>query len=591
MNSRKNSNLLAAILNSLRHKELIFRREDASIEGAQEYTFKHDVLREVAYDTVLVKERKHYHALVAEWLIEKSQERMGEYLGLVAEHLEMAGRNVEAAAYYLRAGDQALSNFANVEAQGYYQRALNLHPDDELRLDLLTGLGRAVQRQGLYEKAVESWKQGIEISRKHAMLEKMVHLFTLAIRASNPVYPDQAMKLCRQALEYEQSLDESSVLAHLLHQVGRTYLFIGLHQQAIDYCRRALALGERLGDVAVQADSLVTMGTSPTVSAEHSLEYLTRAEMLAESHQLYYILGRARNNLANLYSSMIGDFKTSLDYGLKAGEIQSLRGDIEWELAANCTVAISKASLGDARGALELLEVIEERLKSSPQLIWLRQILLRWRGLTQIMLGDWRSAQRSIWLGHETARLADNPSQTTDFLIYSLLPGLLEIDRFLEKQDWKLVEPLVNEVIDRPGEDFNASLYSWMSAIFSRMGRQDEAETRLVAAEEQLNDFPNIENRWAYKRAKVELAVAKKDWRGALHWLEKLYDFASGCEYRWEMARTLLEWGDVYLSRGEVGDVEQARELYRQSLDIFTHMGADGYVRVVSERIDAIDKD
>jgi predicted ATPase len=297
-NGKKRNKPLGVILNNLRHKELVFRREDASIEGAQEFTFKHDVLREVTYDTVLVKERKHYHALVAEWLIEKSQERMGEYLGLVAEHLELAGRDKKAAHYYVLAGDQALSNYANVEAQAYYQRAMDLEPDDELRLDLLAGLGRALQRQGLSEKALEYWGQGIEISRKHAMLDKMVHFFTLAIRASNPFFPDQAMKLCQQALEYEQALEESSLLAHLLHQVGRTYHFNGLNSQAVEYCQRALAMGERLGDVAVQADTLATMGISRIVSAEQGLEYLTKAVQLAENHQLYYILGRARNNLA-----------------------------------------------------------------------------------------------------------------------------------------------------------------------------------------------------------------------------------------------------------------------------------------------------
>jgi hypothetical protein len=61
-------------------------------------------------------------------------------------------------------------------------------------------------------------------------------------------------------------------------------------------------------------------------------------------------------------------------------------------------------------------------------------------------------------------------SHTTDFLVVSMLPGLLEIDRFLEKQDWKLIEPIVNEVIDRPGEEYNSSLYSWMSAILSSYG-------------------------------------------------------------------------------------------------------------------------
>jgi tetratricopeptide (TPR) repeat protein len=468
---------------------------------------------------------------------------------------------------------------------------MDLEPDDELRLDLLAGLGRALQRQGLSEQALEYWGQGIEISRKHAMLDKMVHFFTLAIRASNPFFPDQAMKLCQQALEYEQALGESSLLANLLHQVGRTYHFNGLNSQAVEYCQRALAMGERLGDVAVQADTLVTMGISLVTSGELRLAYLIKAEKLAENQQLYYTLGRARQNLAIIFTTMIGDFKASLAYASNAAEIFRLRGDIEWELAAISSVAISKASLGDARGALELLDFIEEHLKSSPHLIWLRETILLWRGLSQIMLGDWRSAQHSLWQGSETVKLANNLSQTKEFLVVSMLPGLLEIDRFLEKQDWKIIEPLVNEVIDRPGEEYNSSLYSWMSAILSRMGRLNEAESKLGSAEEQLKAFPYIINRLAYKRAKVEIAVARQDWKDALQWLQRLCDFATGCEYRWEIARTLLEWGDVYISRGDVGDIEQAQDLYRQSRDIFTEMGADGYIHVVSERINALDID
>jgi class 3 adenylate cyclase/tetratricopeptide (TPR) repeat protein len=585
-NSGRSSKPIDAILKSLREKELIFRKEDSTIQDAQEFTFKHDVLREVTYDTVLVKERKQYHALVAEWLIDKSQERLGEYYGLVGEHLEMAGRNEEAAAYYARAGNQALSNYANVEAQGYYQRALNLNPTDELSLDLLTGLGRVVNRQGMYTQAIEYWGQGIEICRKQGMVDKMVLFYNLAMRASNPYFSEQAMQLCQQALEYEQALEESSLLAHLLHQVGRTYRFCDLHQEAHQYCQRALDMGERLGDVEVQADTLVTMGISPVISGEQALEYLIKAVQLAENHQLYYILGRARNNLGMIYGPRLGNFKESLINGIKAGEVQRLRGDIEWELNAIFMVVFSKATLGDPRGALELLDEMEERLKSSPQLVFHQQSMLRLRGLSQTMLGDWMSAQETIWQGLEAAKLVNNPGHTTDSLIVSMLPGLLEIDRFLEKQDWKLIEPIVNEVIDRPGVEYNSSLYSWMSAILARMGHLDEAESRLSGAKEQLKAFPNFFNRWAYKRAKVEIAVARQDWKVALQRLERLFDFATSCDYRCEMARTLLEWGDVYVARGAAGDVDKAREQYNQSLELFTQMGANGFIRLVQERLD-----
>jgi hypothetical protein len=42
----------------------------------------------------------------------------------------------------------------------------------------------------------------------------------------------------------------------------------------------------------------------------------------------------------------------------------------------------------------------------------------------------------------------------------------------------------------------------------------------------------------------------------------------------------------MYVSaRGAAGDLDKARELYQQSLDMFTEMGADGYAGVVRERV------
>jgi hypothetical protein len=87
------------------------------------------------------------------------------------------------------------------------------------------------------------------------------------------------------------------------------------------------------------------------------------------------------------------------------------------------------------------------------------------------------------------------------------------------------------------------------------------------------------------------LAIAKQDWETAIDAMERFIKFAELISYRWGHARFLLEWGDVCQARNAAGDLEHARELYQQSLDMFSEMGADGYVRVVSERIDAIDKD
>jgi len=133
----------AEVLNSLsalRGREMVFQRETTAIAGAQEYIFKHAVLREVTYKSLLKRLRRIYHGLVADWLMEQAGERAGEYTGLIADHLELAGRSAEAANYLLEAGDRARGLYAHQEAIAAYQRALAL-----------------LKEQGDHERAARTW--------------------------------------------------------------------------------------------------------------------------------------------------------------------------------------------------------------------------------------------------------------------------------------------------------------------------------------------------------------------------------------------------------------------------------------------------
>jgi ABC-type oligopeptide transport system substrate-binding subunit/class 3 adenylate cyclase len=115
---------LASLLDAVRERELIFRREYSTFAKTEEYVFKHALLRDVTYETVLLKLRKIYHRQVAAWLEDAAGERLGEYLGLIAGHYELAGDLIKASGYLLQAGDRARLAYAHQEAIEYYQRAL-----------------------------------------------------------------------------------------------------------------------------------------------------------------------------------------------------------------------------------------------------------------------------------------------------------------------------------------------------------------------------------------------------------------------------------------------------------------------------------
>jgi ABC-type oligopeptide transport system substrate-binding subunit/class 3 adenylate cyclase len=157
---------ISSLLEVVRDRELIFRRERSAFVGAEEYIFKHALLRDVTYETVLLKLRRVYHKQVARWLEVAAGKRIGEYLGLIAGHFELAGEVEKAVEYLLHAGDQARLTYACQEASGYYQRALPLL-DKQGKQDqaarTLMKLGLTYDLAFDFQRARQAYEQGFTL--------------------------------------------------------------------------------------------------------------------------------------------------------------------------------------------------------------------------------------------------------------------------------------------------------------------------------------------------------------------------------------------------------------------------------------------
>jgi class 3 adenylate cyclase/tetratricopeptide (TPR) repeat protein len=99
--------LIQTHLSVLRDRGLVFQLERSTIKGNQEYLFKHALMRDAAYESVLLKHRRIYHAQAAAWIEENAGERIEEHLSLIAGHYETAGELEKSAVYYERAGAAA----------------------------------------------------------------------------------------------------------------------------------------------------------------------------------------------------------------------------------------------------------------------------------------------------------------------------------------------------------------------------------------------------------------------------------------------------------------------------------------------------
>ncbi|MEJ2098204.1 MAG: hypothetical protein P8Y38_14060, partial [Deltaproteobacteria bacterium] len=107
-------------------KEIQLLRERERI-GETEYIFKHALVQEAAYGSILPLKRKKLHLKVAQSIEKVFSERIHDFYGMLAYHYSR-GENLEMTEEYLiKAGEEALRSSASNEALHYYQEALNLY--------------------------------------------------------------------------------------------------------------------------------------------------------------------------------------------------------------------------------------------------------------------------------------------------------------------------------------------------------------------------------------------------------------------------------------------------------------------------------
>ena len=115
------------------------------------YLFKHALIQDAAYQSLLKRTRQQYHQQVAKLLEERFPDVVSSQPELLAHHYAEANCPAEAIGYWLRAGEASAKQSANVEAIDQFRKGLELvaalsdpRERDRQELDLLMGLGPAL---------------------------------------------------------------------------------------------------------------------------------------------------------------------------------------------------------------------------------------------------------------------------------------------------------------------------------------------------------------------------------------------------------------------------------------------------------------
>jgi len=310
--------IVAERLEKLEKKELIFHRDASAFAETPEYIFKHAILHDVTYESVLLRLRKVYHIQVAENLIELGGERVNEYAGRIGEHFELAEEWPKAAEWYARAGVQAQETYAPEAATSYYQKALGFLQDhngaEQLRrkLEVCRRLGEVLNWQALYVDAASTYQLLLDISQEeddlesqsrahfgmatslgyqgdqHSALASAVQAETMARKAGSSIdlvkalwiqgtirfrlgEPQAVLELGEQALTIATELDNQGEVGRCLNLLGAAHYVNGRYQQAEEYFKRALTIFQERGNRRQGMDLLSNLGVIAEARGDYDL--------------------------------------------------------------------------------------------------------------------------------------------------------------------------------------------------------------------------------------------------------------------------------------------------------------------------------
>lgn len=149
-------------------KEIQLIKERRRLEEL-EYLFKHALVQEVVYDSILLKKRKELHLKVASSIESVFSHKVHEFYGVLAYHYS-CGENLEKAEEYLvKSGEEALKAAASSEAIYYYQEALKLYlqkqseaSDPDTIAHLEWNIAKAFLNKGHMAEAVQHFDRAME---------------------------------------------------------------------------------------------------------------------------------------------------------------------------------------------------------------------------------------------------------------------------------------------------------------------------------------------------------------------------------------------------------------------------------------------
>ncbi|HEV8338636.1 MAG TPA: tetratricopeptide repeat protein [bacterium] len=459
-------------------KELLIRKLRSTLVGEDEFTFRHILIRDVAYAMIPKSRRLLQHERMAEWTAQMAADRPAEWSDYIAHHwLQVVGlrqelglppdlrAQEEATTHLLLAGERAAGVYANTTALDHFTRALDLHPASPARLRAFHGRGEVWFLLGQYDQAradfdaVRALARELEQPRWEAIaldrtgfayrqqdqyataLEYLERALAISRRLEDPVLTGQilnhigftifaqdnhaeSIRVHEEARHLLERANDAAGLAESLHGLGDNLAFLGRFEDAVKSYVESLALCERLGNRSLGGENRYMIA----FARQKGGDYVTSQAEADRSVAVLGEIGDARNLSPALFvqanlAAIRGDFGRALTLAARGVDLASQIGAVRIHVYSLLIIGRVHRELEDYAGALA---TDEEALALGHQVrgVWL-PVIRASLAADKAALGRWEEAETEITRARRALEETETRLDFAEEVAY--LEGLSEI--------------------------------------------------------------------------------------------------------------------------------------------------------------------
>ena len=338
------------------------------------YVFRHALIQDAAYDSLLRVQRRQHHQHIASYLEVESPEVRDNQPEILAHHFARAGDAANAIRYWRIAGGKAAQRSANVEAAVHFESALNLLsrlPDDDgrvrLEIDVQMALGAqflatkgngAPEVKQAYDRAAQLCETIGDVDRQFRALRGLQTSFMVQGRVG------EAAKQGKRLLAIAEASGDPVLRLQAHRPHGLNLIYLGDFRGARYHLKAAL----RLYDPALHGDQRFAYGSDPGVLATCNLAWaewflghpkaairlaqaaVGQAQALQHPHSIAF----SRSFAASIYQ-FAGDAESARGHAVAVAGLAQKHGFPYWNAWGTVLGAWAEASQAKGREALGAL--------------------------------------------------------------------------------------------------------------------------------------------------------------------------------------------------------------------------------------------